>query len=312
MSFSERRIVSLNSKYAQRLNSTYVSNVRFNFSDVLSDEGDIISTQCGIYNAQHPVSFYVIDYRNNVLSYKVNDVVFTVTIAPGNYNSTTFITNLKNGFVANAHLFSVNLGAFDGKITFILLTAATLNEFIESTTTMWNVLGFNTGVAASASSNTIVCPNPLNLLGIKKLKVYSDSLAIQSIDSKNLSTSSLVDTIPVISPPYELNQYFNPQAPYSKISVNLINQIDIKILDEDGNFINFNGVDWTITLVLIILREQNGNGKGNLQTVLEKIDTTLHDIESVINPGQVEETPLPPPQQQTDVGDLDILEFQNP
>ena len=104
-----------------------------------------------------------------MLSYKVNNVVFKVTIAAGNYNSTTFITNLKNGFVLNAHLFSVTLGAFDGKLSFNLLTAGTLNEFTEATTTMWNVLGFNTGVAASAASNIINVPNPLNLLGIKKL-----------------------------------------------------------------------------------------------------------------------------------------------
>ena len=307
MSISERRIISLNSKYAQRLNDTYVSNVRFNFSDVLSDESDFIGAQCGIYNAQIPVSFYIIDYRNNVLSYKVNSTVFKVTLTPGNYNSTTFITLLKSAFLGNAHTFSIVIGANDGKLTFTLLTAATLNEFTEATTTMWNVLGFNTGIAAPASSNIINSPNPLNLLGIKKLKVYSDSLAILSLDSKNLSMSSLVDTIPVISGPYEVNQYFNPQAPYSRISVDLINQIDIKIIDEEGFFVNFNGIDWCITIVLIILRAESSNGKGDLKTVLEKIDTTLEEIDNFLEPNKPTDQP-----QQMDVGDLDILEYQNP
>ena len=81
-SYIDTKLVALNSKYSVKNNSTYNSNVYFNYSGLLKDEQDIIQSDIILLNAQIPVSFY-----NR-----------TIVLANGNYNSTTFIAQLKSSF----------------------------------------------------------------------------------------------------------------------------------------------------------------------------------------------------------------------
>ena len=307
----ERRLISLNSKYASRQNGSYLSNVIFNFPNVLSADLDIISVECGVYNGQIPVSFYTIDYRNQVLNYRVNTTNYSVTITQGNYTSTSLFSELQTEFLKNAHSFSISISRASGLVTYQLITAVTLQYFIESGSTAWSALGFVTGSGnVSAVSNIIVSPQMLNLLGIKKLKIYSDALALTSLDSLNLSKTSLVDVIPVNAPAYELVQYINTQATFSKISVEMITSIDIQIKDEDGNFVNFQGINWCLTLALVIYREPSSR-KGDLQPLLQNIRIVLQDLENTFHPAG-DEVHLEENDHSLQVGDLDILQYQNP
>ncbi len=62
-------------------------------------------------------------------------------------------------------------------------------------------------------------------------------------------------TIPVDAPAYGVNLY-NTQTDLNKsaLQTRTIDQIDISITDETGNLIDFNGIDWSITLVLETFR----------------------------------------------------------
>jgi len=78
----ENKLITLNTRYATRVNDTYLSSVQFPFKGILKDEDDIVSANISVMNAQIPVSWYTINNSNNQFQYNGN----WITIPVGNYN----------------------------------------------------------------------------------------------------------------------------------------------------------------------------------------------------------------------------------
>jgi hypothetical protein len=74
-----------------------------------------------------------------------------------------------------------------------------------------------------------------------------------------------------------------------------IDAIDIQIVDELGNYIDFNGIDWSITLILSI--ERRDSEKLNLD-----MRQTIADANKNLEPPKEE-----PPQESKDEQELNIL-----
>ena len=72
MVYQENILITLNSTNGTLRNGTRKSFVDFNFTGLLKDEKDILRSYISILNAQIPVSFYTINYYNNVLDYYDN------------------------------------------------------------------------------------------------------------------------------------------------------------------------------------------------------------------------------------------------
>jgi hypothetical protein len=235
-------------------------------------------------------------------------------------------------FLANGHTMTVTINQTTGVIT-ITNSTGTLNYFQESGSTSWRVLGFEKGSGNfNATANVLTPPYLLNLLGPKKLKIFCEAFSISSVDSKNYSTSTLIDTISIDVPSYSQLNYTNQTGEYGRLKKKEINTIDILICDENNNPINFNNTDWSLTLALIIFRQVEVtnsdlqpllNSLGNIESVLEPLPTILDNltngrekpIEQPIEEEQpvdnlAENTGYNPPTLETD--DLDLLLYENP
>ena len=91
MSWSDNKLIYLNSKFSTKLNGSMLSNVVFPFSGILKNETNMKHVYISMMNAQVPVSFYVINSTNNVLKV-VSGTTFlgyTLTLTYGNYNLNT-------------------------------------------------------------------------------------------------------------------------------------------------------------------------------------------------------------------------------
>jgi hypothetical protein len=289
----EKKLINLNSEDAQSYNGTFKSNLIFNFSDVLTEQKDVVFVEGGIYQASIPASFYATNIYNNILYYTINNpspTQYFITIPTGNYNFTTYSTAMTARFLLNGHNITLSINKNNGIVTWTYTGADTLYSFDEVNSTSWLVNGFTKGSGdVLASTNTITAPHPLNLLGVKKIKIFSDTFGVSSIDSKNLQTTNLIDTLSVDVPAYGLIIHSNSDGTYGRITKKSINQIDIQLKDELNNFLNFNNVDFSITMCLIIYRKLNIYDN-NLET-LKNINETLINI-------QEELTPQPPPDEQ--------------
>jgi hypothetical protein len=116
-------------------------------------------------------------------------------------------------------------------------------------------IGLVTTTTYTITANTLTFPNLFNVINPKKLKIYSSNMAIDSYDSVGNSTTNLIETISVNAAPFGLILYNNLDNTYGHLKTSYLSSIDIQIRDELGNFVNFNNIDWTMTLVLIIYKK---------------------------------------------------------
>lgn len=329
----ERRLINLNSEDATfKYNSTFLSNVAFSFPSILKDENNILYVEGGILNCQIPQSFYGLNYSNNILKYTLLTAPstytnFTITIPVGNYNFTTFATAISAQFLLNGHTMTLTIDKPTGRITFTLTPSGSNNlySFNETGSTSWRILGFSAGSGnVLAVSNKINPPFLLNLLGVKKIKIFCEAFSVNSYDSKNYQTNSLIDTLSVDVASYGLLNYANITGEYGKLKRKEINLIDIQIKDDTDTFLNFNNTDWSITLALIIYRkiETKNNNLEPLLNTLGNIENILTNIENqqipdnqqipenTDNQGDNQQIPENPPNLDTE--DLDLLLYENP
>ena len=84
MVYQDNRIITLNSQDGEKLNGTYLSNIHFNFSGLLTDDKNLIRSYVTVLNAQIPVSFYILDETNNIFYYTDNSVNKKIELTEGN------------------------------------------------------------------------------------------------------------------------------------------------------------------------------------------------------------------------------------
>lgn len=276
----EKRLISLNSSSAtQYINGSFKSNLVFDFRSILKPEPSIIYVESGVQSAQIPASFYNVDVTNNFFAYTINSVPFSISVTPGNYNYNTLVTELATRFLTNGHSFTYALNRNTNIFTMSYTSAGTWTQIL-STSTIYYIFGFVVNTTYTITGNTITYPLLLNLINPKRLKIYSTNLAIDSYDSIGLSTNNLIETLSVNVGAFGLILYTNIDGAYGHLRTSYLSTIDIQIRDELNNFVNFNNVDWTMTIILIVYKK--------LDTKITEMIGLSNEEETVTNP------PLPP------------------
>jgi hypothetical protein len=272
----EKRIISLNSNNATRyLNGDYLSDVVFDFTNILSPSDDISYVEVGVGNAEIPATFYNIDITNNVLNYRIDATNFGMTVPVGNYNYNSLVTQMTTLLTANGHTFTFSLNRNSNILTMTLTAGGTTWNRISLGSTIYYILGFDPDTTYNIVGNTITFPRLFNLLGQKKLKIYSSNISVDSYDSVNTATNNLLCTISVNQPGFNLIIYTNIDGLYAHMRNRYLSTVDIQIKDELGNLINFNGINWTMTINLILYR---------------RIDALINELK--LQENKIEEIPL--------------------
>jgi len=293
----QSRLVSLNSRFATKfLNGDKHSSLLFDFNSISPKSVDTLYHTIAIQSAEIPASYYNINGNNNLIN--ITDSVgttATVTIAEGNYNADTFKTEFELKF--NAAAFAGNafldFNAINGKFSLLSATVGTGLTVNLATTTCRLPLGISldaTGTLAFPyQAPEVEFPLPADFLGITKIKMGSDALAGGNFDSNNLNTTTLVDTISATATPFGLIIY-NSLGRESFVKAKRIDEIDIQLLDQNNNFIDFNGVNWCMTLLINTHRRQKFSKKdGSILNdkyvatlkALEKTESLKEELEDV-------------------------------
>jgi len=272
----ENRLIVINSSDGTKRNTTYLSDMLFNFQNILSDDDDIISSNICVMNAQFPVSFYTINETNNIFGVATNLNLFqTFTIPVGNYNANTLITKMNSLVTAGLISVTFSFNSATGKVTISGDAGVTSITFSSALSQFYKVMG--SVFPISTGTSVLNMPYPLNLLGVKKLVIKSQLLGISSFES-GANQSVTLTTIPNNNSPFTMISYENrSNLNKSLIRVRKIDSIDIQIEDEDGNKINFNNINWTLTLVLENIRKMTKTEIPNLLKILEKQNELVGD-----------------------------------
>ena len=168
MSYLDSRIIILNSVHGRLLNGTYKRNVEFQFNGLLKQEDNIEQVQISLVNAQIPVSFYTINYTNNMFKIEITTLKL-ITIPVGNYNANSLITIL-NTLIDDSN-FSITISRITDKLKF-----SHNKDFIiytDNDCSIGSILGFELNNTYNSSVGLIYAIFPLNLLGYKRLEIYT-------------------------------------------------------------------------------------------------------------------------------------------
>ena len=245
--YEDTLIFVLNSKDATKTNGTMNSSVIFNFPLSLKHDTDIIKSHIQIIACQFPVSFYIINQYNNILKYTVSSIIYTINLPFSNYNAYTIITALTSGFSINGHHIIPTINRGNGKLTFSSTTAFQFNTL---NSTILKILGFLPQINHNSVANILNAPFPLNLLGIKRLTLSSNSLTTVALNSNNYQTQSILGTVFVSEPPFGLIKHKTETNVNHILRNRLLSSFEILITDEDGNLVDFNNQEWTMKLKL--------------------------------------------------------------
>jgi len=255
--YIESKLFSVTSSSATtKYNSSFLSSVEFEANSFIHGEG-VLNLDVALIHAEIPVSFYVINEYNNQFRFKLGvATITTVSISFGNYNSTSLITALNTAL--NDVNFTITISKLTGKLSMTYNSDFIIyNNFSFSIGT---VLGFNDNTINNSigASNpfTLTPPNMLNLLGAKKLNIVSNELNTIN-HSSEVGSLSLLSSLAVDQPSYGLIIYENKSGIKHNLKVKDINNVDIQILDENHNLINFNNIDWSLLLCFYITRASN-------------------------------------------------------
>lgn len=248
-SFKERIRAVVNSK--TRLNPTTETshNFTFSFNNTITRITEIM-----IERVEIPFSFYIINSSNNVLTF--NNGVDSITITPGNYTATTLqnemVTKLLVAFAGQSP--TVTFSSSTYKLT-IGKTAAFKVDAVADVpaSTASYILGFH---VSSATATSITADSALNISGpnyiiitsayltkpIQHKMLYSDSSYQNNFWAVPLSASPGDTILETPNLPIRLN---------AKTVIKSTDIIDFKLYDDSGNFLNLNGLDWSMQLILI-------------------------------------------------------------
>jgi len=233
------------------LNGTKKSNCTFFFNDIIKINKDAIEMRLELVNAQIPVSWYLINSTNNCFTVTVGAVVTNYQFPFGNYNATTFITAFQN--LLGSTSWAVAFNSITNKFTFGY--SGGVFTFSDTTNSIFTIIGFSPGSQYTSSGNNLLSPYSVAFGGLTKVNILSSTFNLANADSKTKGSVQTICSVPVstIQGGYVFyNNYTNFKSIFRNHELSSIN---IQIQDPNNNYIDFNNVDWTLTLQLDVVRE---------------------------------------------------------
>jgi hypothetical protein len=225
------------------------SSCAFFFEELLKISRNALEMSVTVVNAQIPYSFYIINQYNNHI--KIDDVDYYFTY--GNYNVNSFLTLWSNTIPGT---WTNSFNTTNNKFTFSNNTSFTISD--GNSNSILPLLGFITNTTYNSSFiaglETLTSVNVVNFLGPMRLNVKTSSFNIvNNFDTVEKGRTTTLCSVPVNSPAGGMISYFNFTNYKSIFKNHEISTLQLDIVDDVGNLINFNNKDWTMTLQIDII-----------------------------------------------------------
>lgn len=254
--------IYLNSKTASKYLDNRVANCIFNIPNI---EVDVLKEDVyiGVRNAVLPYSFYTCNSNNNRLNLTIDGTAYIINLELGNYNVRTLATELKTKIDAlqTQH-------GHDGDLTITYLPKTNKYYFFHSrhqfsflsTSTCFELFGFEEGYTYVAPAlpfqnlkHELTSVIGINLFVVRSILVNSDNFILQNINNTQPNNAGILCSISTTGNPNSIIHYENITSKHKIHHLNNINNLHIKICDQDGNVLELNGVNWSMTLEITII-----------------------------------------------------------
>lgn len=239
--FSSRELY-LNSDDATAIIGDDTSFCIFSFKSVVEVPPEV-NILLSVKDAQIPVSFTNVNSNNNTFKYTIGGVPgsTSTTIPVGNYTANTLRDKLNT--VLTGFTFT-----YDSTTNKFTINHVSSDFTLESDSGLIRVMGFTVS-NHSSSSQSITSDSVVDLSGLGGIFIQTNFIT-SSQDSKTKNLTSILQKIPITQQGNGVVFYTNKNGYKSQIFDKSINEIHIKLLDEDQNLLNMNKARWRLTLGL--------------------------------------------------------------
>jgi hypothetical protein len=219
----------------------------FDISDMYANqEKDIALSQITI-----PNSIYSINDNNNTFILTSLDLGATdglnVSLSNGNYNNNSFITELTTQLDALSlgATFTASISSTQQKLS---ITSSTGDFTITADNQNYIYLGLDKSNSKSSSSSVWISDNVIDLSGTRYIDFIID-IPLASNNNKNLN-KNILSRIWKNADNFDTIFYKNNDFNFVKMLTTSFNGLRITLLDEWGNIVDLNGMNWDCVLEL--------------------------------------------------------------
>jgi hypothetical protein len=246
---NEKLQIHLNSRHATKYNNEHYSDCDFVLPIIEAESQYTI--YIGVMHVVIPYSFYNINSRNNLLCYNeytANPQITTNLYIPyGNYNA----NQLAAFFTNNLPRTTCSYSSITNKFTFVNTTYDF--KILTANSTCQNLIGLSTNDLSNTSNNkTLTLAKQVNLSAIRMINMATNFNS-GCINNFQNNAHDVLACIPIQSSPYSMINFSNSHNFSVNLNTNVMNFINIKLLDQDGNTLELNQQYFSITLQLEIV-----------------------------------------------------------
>jgi hypothetical protein len=234
------------------LNGDYKSYARYDLRNSIDFENDdtIQYITVSMPYAVITNSNYIINETNNKLNILLNSTPITYTFHYGNYSASTFITHFIS-MVGNDWILTID------SVTNKFSLTHKHSPFILLESNIDYILGFTGSISSTPITNNqyqIIMPRSCNFLPVARFNIKCDVINCGILLNNNSPFSDIMISIPNVSKLNSQIVYENNEQEFLLKSYN-INTITLSIQDDNGNYINFNGISSYFVLRFNIYRK---------------------------------------------------------
>lgn len=233
--------IFLNSRYATETVGDNTANCIYYLPVIEIPDGHHI--YLSLQNASIPYSFYSITSVDNTFEFGlVGDPSTTTFIEPGNYTITQLVGVIQAAMGAS---YTITYSSITAKLLF----THTSSNFIIYANTINHILGFSKTTNTTSAANLLYGRDCVNLNQIRAINVEIN-FPTYNVNIAQPYNSNILATIPVYVAPFSIITYTNNNNFRTNLYVNKLDQIQIRLLDNESRLVNTNGVQYQMTLQL--------------------------------------------------------------
>jgi hypothetical protein len=233
--------IYLNSRYATETVGGNIANSIYYLPMIDIPDGHHI--YLSLQTATIPYSFYSISAVDNTFTFGVvGDPSTTVSIAVGNYNITQLINVLETAMGAS---YTITFNTITSKILIVHAT----DNFTIYTGTFNHIIGFSKTSNTTSIANSLNGRDCVNLNQIRALNIEIN-FPTYNVNVAASLNQNILASIPVYVSPFSIITYQNINNFRTNLYVNKLDQIQIRILDNESRLVDMNGIQYQMTLQL--------------------------------------------------------------
>lgn len=233
--------IFLNSRYANEAVGDNTANCIYYLPVIEIPDGHHI--YLSLQNANIPYSFYSItSFDNTFIFGLVGDPTTTYYVQPGNYTITQLIGVIQAAMGAS---YTITYSSITSKI---LITHASSN-FIIYASTFNHIIGFSKTSNTTSAANLLNGRDCVNLNQIRAINVEIN-FPTYNVNIAQPYNQNILAIIPVYVAPFSIITYTNTNNFRTNLYVNKLDQIQIRLLDNENRLIDMNGIQYQMTLQL--------------------------------------------------------------